>query len=128
MLYVIIDIDKFEFGGIVMSKMDLTEKKVIALAYFHRYGWIATMMVCMAIWPEQLLCIICTGCIAFSLWSFIGYKCQWRHIYCSYQNAYHQEMTPHSVRWHQVKKSDAYGVPLMFLIIGLALLSIMILY
>ena len=49
MLYVIIDIDKFEFGGIVMSKMDLTEKKVIALAYFHRYGWIATMMVCMAI-------------------------------------------------------------------------------
>ena len=43
------EIYKLEFGGIIMSKMSLTEKKVIALAYFHRYGWIATMMVCMAI-------------------------------------------------------------------------------
>ena len=62
----IMGINEFEFGGIVMSKMSLTEKKVIALAYFHRYGWIATMMACMAIWPEQLLCILCAGCIVFS--------------------------------------------------------------
>ena len=42
--------------------------------------------------------------------------------------AYHQKMTPNSIQWHKIKKSDAYGVPSIFLIIGLALLSIMIFY
>ena len=110
-----------------MSKMKMREGTIIALAYFHRYGWIATMMVCIAIWPMQLAYILSIGSIVFSIWSFIGYKCKWKHIYCSFQDAYRKKMTPNSVRWHQIKKSDAYGVPLIFLILGLVLLIAIIL-
>ncbi len=111
-----------------MSKSTVKEKRIIALAYFHRYGWIAAMMLCIAICPEQMFCIFSVACLSFSVWSFIGYKKKGKHIYCSFQNAYHQKMTPNNIQWHKIKKSDAYGVPLVFLIIGLALLTVMMWY
>lgn len=111
-----------------MGKMNETEKRVIALAYFHRYGWVAAMMAAVAIWTERMPFILCVCCISFSIWSFVGYKLKWRHIYCSFQNAYRQKMTPHCVRWHQIKKSDAYGIPLIFFVLGLFFLILMILH
>ena len=96
----------------------------MALAYLHRYGWITAMLVCIAIWLEQMMYILSAGCIVFSMWSFIGYKCKWKHIYCSFQDAYHQEMTPKNIHWYKVKKRDAYGIPLIFFILGLVLLII----
>ena len=42
-----------------MGKMNETEKRVIALAYFHRYGWIAAMMAGVAIWTERMPFILC---------------------------------------------------------------------
>lgn len=95
---------------------------IIFLAYMHRYGWIAAMTGCIAIWPEAYFHIVCASFLLFSAWTLIGYHCKWRHIYCSYQNANHQKMTPHAVRWSQIKKSDAYGVPLIFFALGLAML------
>ena len=38
----------------------------------------------------------------------------------SYQNAYHQDMTPDMVNWRKVRKSDAYGVPIIFIVLGIA--------
>ena len=35
-----------------MSKGTAKEKGIIALAYFHRYGWIVAMMICAAVWFE----------------------------------------------------------------------------
>ncbi|MBR6802130.1 MAG: hypothetical protein IKM61_10360 [Eubacteriaceae bacterium] len=108
-----------------MRKMSATEKKVIALAYFHRYGWIATIMICIAIWTEYMMHILGAGSILYSIWSFVGYKLKWKHIFCSYQNAHYKRMTPDSIRWNQIKKGDAYGVPLIFFIMGFALLTLM---
>ncbi|MBE6800395.1 MAG: hypothetical protein E7529_04240 [Ruminococcaceae bacterium] len=110
-----------------MSKGTIRKNRIIALAYFHRYGWIVAMMLCVAIWPEHMMFILSFGCLAFSVWSFVGYKNKWKHIYCSFQNAYHQDMTPYNIQWAKIKKSDAYGVPLIFHILGLALLVVMIL-
>lgn len=109
-----------------MNKADRTEKIIVALAYLHRYGWIAAMMVCTAIWVEKMIGIFSVGCLSFSVWSYVGYRRKWRHIYCSFQDACHQKMTPNHVQWHKVKKRDAYGTPLVFFIIGLALLGILI--
>lgn len=109
-----------------MSKMDAAAKRIVALAYFHRYGWIVAMMICWAIWPKRFYLILCLACLTYSVWSFVGYKCRWRHIYCSFQDAYHQSMTPHNVRWHQIRVIDAYGEPLIFLILGLALLAVIL--
>ena len=99
---------------------------IIFLAYMHRYGWIAAMTGCIAIWPEYIFHIGCVSCLVISAWTFIGYKCKWRHIYCSYQNANHKKMTPHVILWSQYRKSDAYGVPLIFFIMGLVLLLVII--
>lgn len=111
-----------------MSKGEASAKRIIALAYFHRYGWIGAMTGLVLIMPMLTLYIVSISFILFSLWSLIGYKLKWRHIYCSFQNAYHKTMTPYSIRWGQIKKSDAYGCPLIFLVLGLALLIISILY
>lgn len=111
-----------------MRKSDKNKHGIIALAFFHRYGWITVMLIGIAIWPENMIHILAVSSLAFSLWSFVGYKKKWKHIYCSYQDAYHQKMTPNSIQWHKIKKSDAYGVPLIFLLFALALLAVLIWY
>lgn len=97
---------------------------ITILAYFHRYGWMVLMLlVGFFIDTKYVLSI---GCVAFSIWTFLGYIFRWKHIYCSYQNAYHMPMTPDKVRWDIVKKSDAYGVPALFLFFGIALFLVRI--
>ena len=102
-----------------MSKMHTTSLTVILLAYFHRYVWIAIMIGCMLIWPALSLHILCAGFLIFSIWSFIGYKCKWKHIYCSHQNSSRQKMTPNAIHWNEIDKREAYGIPLIFFVIGL---------
>lgn len=111
-----------------MSKGGTSATGVVALAYFHRYGWIATMMVLVMIMPKLMLNTLGICFILFSLWTLIGYKLKWRHIYCSLQNAYHNKMTPYSIRWSEIKKSDIYVSSVLFLVLGLMLLIINILY
>ena len=108
-----------------MKKNPAAAKRIIALAYFHRYGWMIAMLLFLLIAPKQFSYhIISIHFIVFSIWTWIGYQCKWRHIYCSYQNAYRRKMTPYTIYWQNVKKSDAYGVPLIFFLLGLALLLI----
>lgn len=102
-----------------MSKGTTKEKGIIALAYFHRYGWIAVMLGCIIIWPTLTPHILCIGCIIFSIWSFIGYKYKWKHIYCSHQNASRQRMTPNAIYWDKIEKGEAYGIPAVILAFGL---------
>ena len=110
-----------------MSKGESAAKRVIALAYFHRYGWIAIMIGLVFILPKHALLIVSLCSIATSLWSLVGYKLKWRHIYCSFQSTHRKAMTPHHICWSHIKKSEAYGVPLLFLALGVALLVVMIL-
>lgn len=105
---------------------DKTYAGIIALAYFHRYGWFAVMFALVLILRETLY-VFAVSTIVDAVWSFVGYKCRWRHIFCSYQNAYHAKMTPERIDWDWVKKSDAYGVPAFFLVIGLVCLCAAIL-
>lgn len=109
-----------------MSKRNTTEKRIITLAYFHRYGWFVAMAVLITIWFEQMFCILSAGCFIFSIWTFVGYKNKWKHIYCSFQSAYHQKMTPNNIQCIKIKKRDAYGVPLLFFFVGLVLFVVMI--
>lgn len=107
-----------------MKRRETSPALVIALALFHRYGWIAVMACCTLAWREYAVQIIGISHMLFAVWTFVGYKLQWKHIYCSYQNASHQKMTPNSIQWHTVKASDAYGIPLIFLILGLLCLIV----
>lgn len=105
-------------------KANLKGGIVILLALSHRYGWIIVMLLCMTFLPVNKFYTAGAFLLIYSIWSFVGYKCRWKHIYCSYQNAYHEKMTPHSISWNQIKKRDAYIVPLIFLIFGLMILGV----
>lgn len=105
---------------------DKTYAGIIALAYFHRYGWIAAMFALVLILRETLF-VFAVSAIAYAVWTFVGYKCRWRHIFCSYQNAYHIKMTPERIDWDRIEKHDAYGVPVLFLVMGLVCLCAAIL-
>ena len=122
-----LDILEFDEGSKHMSKGTAKEKRIIALAYFHRYGWIAIMTGLILLIPQYTLLIVSLCFIAISLWSLIGYKLKWKHIYCSHQNAHRKDMTPHHICWTHIKKSEAYGGPLIFLIMGVALFAVMML-
>lgn len=111
-----------------MIKRKTSVNVVVALAYFHLYGWIATMMVLVMIMPKLILYTLGICYILFSLWTFIGYKLKWLHIYCSLQKAHRKKMTPNSINWSQIKKSDIYGLSVVFLILGLMLLIINMMY
>jgi len=58
--------------------------------------------------------------LIFAVYQLVGYLLRWDHILCSYQNPYHMEMTPGSPDWGWIKKSDAYGIPAIFGVIGIA--------
>lgn len=96
--------------------MKKRNSRIIALAYFHRYGWIAVMLICFII--TKSLYTIGAFSIAFSIWSLIGYRLKWKHIFCSYQNAYHMSMTPNRISWDIIRKSDAYGIPAILFVVG----------
>ena len=93
---------------------------IIFLAIFHRYGWIALMLLMMYLTKSIYAAII--SCFVFSIWTFLGYKLRWTHIYCSYQNANREPMTPDKVNWNSVRKTDAYGIPAIFFVFGVGLL------
>jgi len=96
---------------------------VIVLAYCHRYVFLIALVLLAGMFgKEYVLLGMGIGAILYSLYSLVGYLCRWKHIYCSYQNAYHQKMTPDRIRWHKIKKADAYGVPIIFGALGLGLL------
>ncbi len=95
------------------------EAGIIALAFFHRYGWIAVMLLFACIFNDYVTHVLISSCIIFSAWTFVGYKCKWKHIFCSYQDAYHCKMTPESIDWDWIDKKDAYGIPLVFLVLAL---------
>lgn len=77
-----------------MSKQNTHSEFILALALFHRYGWLIAWFISVQLFPHQLFDLTSAFFIAFAAWSFIGYKRKWTHIYCSYQNAYHKAMTP----------------------------------
>ena len=94
---------------------------VIVLAYLHRYGLIAVLCVFLAVFQADTdLLYMGIFLLVYSVWTFVGYRWKWEHIYCSYQNAYHEKMTPNSIHWDHIKLSDAYGIPLIAFLVGLA--------
>ena len=114
-------------------KKDSKKKKskggngIVVLAYAHRYGILLVL-------PLVSLIVLCIPgrtvdkttfvkvfgytMILDALWTLVGYLLKWKHIYCSYQDAYHEKMTPDNINWQHIRKSDAYGIPIIFFVIG----------
>lgn len=103
-------------------------KLIIALAYLDRF--LLPMLVVFV--PMGLVLLHESGklfaltfggaTVLFALYLLMGYLLRWTHYFCSMQNAYHLPMTPEDVDWGFVKKSDAYGIPAIFAVLGIAMI------
>lgn len=104
------------------KKSSVDHMDIIALAYFHRYGCFALMLLLLFFSYNMIL--FGSSLLVYAAYSLFGYLFRWKHIYCSYQNAYHQKMTPTHINWKDIKRSDAYGIPAIFFVFGVALMLV----
>ena len=98
---------------------DSIYNRIITLAYLHRYGWMIIMAITVAV--TRKLYWAGVFFIMFGIWTFIGYRLRWRHIGCSWQNAYRRSVNPYNIRWSEVSK-DAIPISLMFFVMGVCFL------
>ena len=100
--------------------------RVLLLAFFLRYGLpvgvgiLAVVVGRITNSGKAVVLALGVGCILMGLYELLGYLLKWKHVYCAYQNEYHQDMTPDMVNWRKVRKCDAYGVPIIFIVLGIA--------
>ena len=105
-----------------MIKMKNSNYKLtIVLAYANRYLF-PVLLLAPLIFEKILISGI--AFLIYAIYELIGYKCKLKHIFCSYQNAYHKKMTPNNINWSLIRKSDAYGIPAIFGIFGILLIIV----
>ena len=102
--------------------MNDQEFLIKAFAYFHRYGWIVVMLICVGI--TRSLYTVGLFVIVYSIWTLLGYLLKWKHIFCSFQDAYRKPMTPNKINWNKVKKKDVYGIFAIFFILGIGIIIV----
>lgn len=98
-------------------------KTIIRLAYANRYAF-PLLAVFIPILVSRISGINFNILLGFSMilfggYELIGYRLKFRHIFCSYQDAYHLKMTPEEIDWEKLRKTDVYGVPLIFIAFGI---------
>lgn len=109
------------------SSKNYNSSIVLLLAYMHRYLFpialgILPLLIAKAIGTDYLFVLWGCASILYALYDIIGYKCKWRHIYCSYQNSSRRKMTPDHVHWDEIKKSDIYGMSAIWGCFGIILI------
>lgn len=108
-----------------MKKQVLSSKKAnnkfftIALGYFTRW-YLVVFSILSASLLRNNAAFLTIGIIFIvcGVHLFVGYKLKWKHILCAYQNWYHEKMNPDLNNWSSLKKSDVYGVPILFIVLG----------
>ena len=98
-------------------------KTIILLAYVNRCVFPFIIFLLPGLFEKSYYLLVTSiGMILYGLYNYVGYKCQWKHIYCSYQYGNHQKMTPDNIKWNQVEKSDVYFIPMLSVVLASAML------
>ena len=77
---------------------------VMALAYGHRYVFPVLIPGCSIHFgtKETVMLLLGIGLLIYAAYSLAGYLLRWKHIFCSYQNAYQKnDPRPHQVEYRQ---------------------------
>lgn len=103
------------------------------LAYFLTTGflaWVIGLALLGRFWFDNeygLVLGIAIGLLTMSLYLFLGTIYRFRHVYCMHQNLKHEPMTPNDIYWNTIRKKDLYGIPLLFMGLGLVALLLSLL-
>ncbi len=112
-----------------MSNHGKTTKRIKALAYLHRYfPLLVVILVLIPMPPSVLFCLLGVMFFVLGVWTFVGYKLRWKHIFCSFQDTHRKSMTPESIRWGWVEKREAYGMSIIEVVMGIALIVFAIVF
>lgn len=95
---------------------------IIALALGYRFGCPMLMLFVPLFSGENLFLWLGICSTAYALYSLIGYKLRWKHIFCAHQCLHRKEMTPDNIRWGMVRKSDLCAVIVIFGVLGLTMI------
>ena len=99
------------------------------LAWFHHFVCpVLIIFLPLLLAGRFTLIAMGVGSFLFALWRLIGYIYKWTHIYCAIQLAGRKQMTPQCPVWDSVKKSDAFGPPVLFVLLGIALIVCHLIY
>lgn len=95
------------------------------LAFGYRYVY-PIVIASMTLWVEKEYSLLAMGmgAILYAVYGVVGYRCRWKHIYCAFQSTRREPMTPENIRWHRMKKKDAYTEPVIFGVLGMLLLIV----
>lgn len=104
---------------------DRQVKRVKLLSYFSIYGFL-TVIAALALVGRSmfdteygLVLGIACGLLMMSIYLTIGTIYRFRHIYCKHQNLKRERMTPNDIYWNTIPKKDLYGIPMLFMSLGL---------
>ena len=117
-----------------MKKKENTKKqadgsnKILWMANIHRYLYLPVLVLVSLIWKSNTLLCMGAGFLLFAVYTFIGFKCRWTHIYCSFQSMQKQRMTPGNVNWNTILLSTVYKMPTAFGILGLVMVIYQVFY
>lgn len=94
------------------------------LAYLDRYVYpllilLAGLVAELLRDRNTMLFVLALGILLDGIYNLVGYLCRWKHIYLCYQSMSHTKMTPTRIEWDRMAKKDAYGVPVVMIIMGI---------
>lgn len=121
-------VEKQNLEGEIM-KYRRRNTAIMIAAYTHRYIFPICAVVAPLCWAKTSFFLGFGASFSFlALYDIIGYQLRWKHIYCSYQNAHRQKMTPDHIIWSNIKKSDVYGGAAVFGVFGMACILAAVLF
>ena len=97
-------------------------------ANIYRYFFLPVLVIVALFWRGQTLLVMGTGFIVFALYTFIGYKCQWKHIYLAFQEMQRSKMTPNHIQWNTIKTGTVMKFPILFGITGIIMVVYQLFY
>ena len=120
-----------------MSKTKKNEKtpavpektdKAVHFANIYRYFFLPILVIVALFWRGKTLLIMGTGFVIFALYSLLGYKLHWKHVYLAMQEMQKQKMTPKRIDWNTIKPGTALKFPILFGITGIVMVIYQLFY
>lgn len=102
--------------------------KEVHFANLYRYFFLPVLVIAALFWRGQTLLVMGTGFLAFALYTFIGYKCRWKHLYLAFQEMQRSKMTPNNIQWNTIKTGTVLKFPILFGITGVVMVVYQLFY
>ena len=100
----------------------------VHFANIYRYFFLPALVIAALFWRGQTLLCMGIGFVAFSLYTFVGYKCRWTHIYLAFQEMQKQKMTPGKIQWNTIEPMKVLKFPILFGITGAMMIIYQVFY